>query len=86
MRPYKSIFSETCPKDSKPRNGRCTKADNSGYLKGVCDKGYAWDSSFDKCVPLSKMDEIQESEYGFNHRRSKKTIRPYSKIRYRYRR
>lgn len=44
------IMKETCPEGSKPRNGKCAKADNSGYLAGKCDKGYALDRDGKSCV------------------------------------
>ena len=66
FKPYKRIFEdeleedmfdEACPEGSKPRNGQCALADNSGYRKGVCDSGFIWDSaagSNGKCIPHTK--------------------------------
>lgn len=45
---------ETCPEESNPRGGKCARADNNGYLKNVCDKGYTWDKTHDECVKMSK--------------------------------
>lgn len=53
MKPYTPLF-ETCPEGAKPRNGKCAKKDNSGYLKGVCDKGHIWDDDHEKCVSAAK--------------------------------
>lgn len=64
MKPYKSVFKETCPETATPKGGKYAKADNSGYLKGVCNKGHTWDKAHDKCVPMAK-EAISEAEYGF---------------------
>lgn len=45
---------EECPEGSQPRSGKCAKQDNSGYLKGKCDKGHVWSDSKQTCVPMAK--------------------------------
>ena len=46
-------YNETCPEGSIPRSGQCAKKDNSGYVKGKCDKGFIFDpasGSIGKCI------------------------------------
>lgn len=46
---------ETCPEGSKPKGGKCAKADNSGYLKGKCDVGFIPNKNDDtKCEKMPK--------------------------------
>lgn len=45
---------EDCPEGSKPRNGKCARKDNSGYLKGHCAPGYIWDKTREECVHVTK--------------------------------
>ncbi len=53
---YEKFFPicEACPEGSQPRGGRCAKADNSGYLKGKCDKGFIFDKDRETCVRMAK--------------------------------
>jgi hypothetical protein len=61
-----SPLEETCPEDSTPKGGRCARADNSGYLKGKCDKGHTWDSKTDKCVAMAKESTVSAYRPLFN--------------------
>lgn len=63
MKRYEKFnFNETCPEGSQPSGGRCKRADNSGYLKGKCDKGFIWDKVYDKCIRMAK-EEVEMKEF-----------------------
>jgi|WetSurMetagenome_2_1015567.scaffolds.fasta_scaffold321900_3 hypothetical protein len=58
---YKKFWQldETCPEGSQPRGGKCARHDNSGYLKGKCDKGFIWSDRSETCIRMSK-EEVEE--------------------------
>jgi len=58
---YEKFFplDETCPEGSQPRSGKCARADNNGYLRNVCDRGFHWDRINDRCIPLAKEEVVK---------------------------
>lgn len=57
-----NTIQETCPETSTPRGGKCARADNSGYLRGVCAAGHIWDKSKETCQPMAKETALRHSK------------------------